>query len=66
MNKTEKEKRNAKKAQYKRQNEWQRENVERLSLVFPKGTKERIRSTGETLNGFVNECVKRELENRGV
>jgi hypothetical protein len=50
------------KARYKRQNEKAKENYDRSSVLFPKGTIERIKSHGETVNGFINRVVADELE----
>lgn len=33
-----------------------------LRILTPKGTKERIRKTGKTVNAFVNELVLKELD----
>lgn len=38
------------------------ENYDRVSLTLPKGTKEKILATGNTINGFINEAVKIMLE----
>lgn len=51
------------KKQFDRQNEWIKNNYERQSVTFPKGTKERIKAvTGESVNGFINRLVNNELE----
>ncbi len=55
--KNDEEREEAKKHRYKRMNEWQKENVERISIVVPKGTKERITGHGYTVNKFVNEAI---------
>ena len=55
--KSDEEREEAKKQRYKRMNEWQKENVERISIVVPKGTKERIADHGYTVNKFVNEAI---------
>jgi len=47
---------------YKRQNKYIAENYDRVSLTLPKGTKQRITSKGETVNGFINRIVLNELE----
>ena len=47
---------------YKRQNKYIAENYDRVSLTLPKGTKQRITSKGETVNGFINRIVLAELE----
>lgn len=49
--------------QYKRQNEWNRQNYDRISCTLPKGTKERIAATGESANGLINKLVLEYLEN---
>lgn len=48
--------------QYKRQNEHIKENYDRVSITLPKGTKERIKATGESINGFVCRLVTAELD----
>lgn len=47
---------------YKRQNKYIAENYDRVSLTLPKGTKQRITSKGETVNGFINRIALSELE----
>lgn len=49
-------------ARIKRQNEHIKENYDRVSVTLPKGTKERITSKGETINGFIGRLVAAELE----
>ncbi len=46
----------------KDQNKWIKENYERVSLLLPIGTKERIGELGYTVNKFINEAVKEKLE----
>lgn len=48
--------------QYKRQNEHIRENYDRISVTLPKGTKDRIKSTGESINGYISRLVLADLE----
>lgn len=55
----------ARKRKLGQQNEWQKENMERMSVVFNKGTKERIASVGGSINGFIREAVENELRRRG-
>ena len=51
-------------------NNWQRENVDRVNLLVPKGKKSEIKNhaehLGESLNGFINraitETMARDLE----
>lgn len=55
------------KTEYK--NKWQAENCERISLVVPKGKKDKIKayaeSKGESINGFVNRAIDEAMENEG-
>ena len=46
----------------KRQNEHIKENYDRVSVTLPKGTKERIKTKGESINGFIIRSVLAELE----
>ena len=48
--------------QYKRQNEHIKENYDRVSITLPKGTKERIKATGETINAYIARLVLEDLE----
>jgi len=48
--------------QYRRQNEYIKNTFDRVSVTLPKGTKERITATGESLNGFINRLVAQELQ----
>lgn len=50
-------------AQYKRQNEYIKNNYERQSVTLPIGTKEKIKARGETVNGLVNRLLKEYLDN---
>ena len=43
--------------QYKRQNDHIKNSYERVSVVLPIGTKNRIKAQGETVNGLVNRLV---------
>lgn len=47
--------------QYKRQNEHIKENYDRVSITLPKGTKERIKARGETVNGYITRLVLSDL-----
>ena len=47
--------------QYKRQNEHIKENYDRVSVTLPKGTKERIKAKGETVNGYITRLVLSDL-----
>lgn len=48
-------------------NKWQAEKCDRISLVVPKGKKEKIKayaeSKGESLNRFVNRTIDEAMEN---
>lgn len=48
--------------QYKRQNEYIKNSFDRVSVTLPKGTKERITATGESVNGFIKRLVMDELQ----
>ena len=48
--------------QYKRQNEHIKENYDRISITLPKGTKERINSKGESINGYITRIVLADLD----
>ena len=48
--------------QYKRQNEHIKENYDRISITLPKGTKERIKSKGESINGYITRIVLADLD----
>jgi len=43
--------------QYKRQNKHIKEKYDRVSITLPKGTKERIKAKGETINGYITRLV---------
>lgn len=49
------------KARFKRQNEAIKEKYERITVTVPKGTKERILETGESLNGYINRIIQENL-----
>ena len=48
--------------QYKRQNDHIKENYDRISITLPKGTKERIKSKGESINGYITRLVLTDLD----
>ena len=50
------------KSRVKRQNEKAKENYDRISVMLPKGTKDRIQGPGLTINGFVNQLVLDKLD----
>lgn len=39
---------------------------DRILVKFPKGTKERIQASGETVNGFINRAVADKLKERNL
>ena len=53
------------KAQQKASREYHKKNYDNILVRFPKGTKERIQSTGETVNGYINKAVEEKLERDG-
>ncbi len=50
------------KSRVKRQNKKAKENYDRISVMLPKGTKDRIQAQGLTINGFVNQLVLDKLD----
>lgn len=51
------------KEQYKRQNAYIESNYDRVSVTFPKGTKEEIAKRGESANGLIKRLVAEYLAN---
>lgn len=51
--------------QYKRQNEHIKETYDRVSVTLPKGTKERIKAKGESINGYITRLVLADLDATG-
>lgn len=49
-------------ARYKKQNEAIKENYDRVSVTLPKGTKERIKAKGESINGYITRLVLADLD----
>lgn len=47
---------------YKKQNEYIKGNYDRVSATLPKGTADRIKALGLSINGFINDSVLAELE----
>lgn len=41
---------------------YDKKNYDRILVKFPKGTKQQIQATGETVNGFINKAVAERLE----
>lgn len=62
MAKTDKEILEKYKARVKAQNEAAKENWDTVSCRLPKGTKDRIKALGLTVNGVINDCVLKFLE----
>lgn len=50
-------------ARLKKQNQAIKENYDRISCTLPKGTKEKIIQSGNTVNGLVNKLVVEYLDN---
>lgn len=52
------------KTEYK--NNWQKENVDRINLIVPKGQKDTIKAhaetRGESMNGFINRAISETIE----
>ena len=47
---------------YKKNNEKIKQNYDRVSIALPKGTKDRIKATGDTLNNFIINAVMEKLK----
>lgn len=47
---------------YKKNNEKIKQNYDRVSIALPKGTKDRIKATGDTLNNFIINAVMERLK----
>lgn len=45
---------------------YQEKAYDRILLLLPKGTKDLIKSTGETVNGFINRAVADRLQAMGI
>lgn len=52
------------KKRYKDQNNKIKENYDRVSVTLPKDTKKRIQALGLSINGYINELVLKDLEQR--
>lgn len=48
--------------QFARQNKFISENYDRQTVTLKKGTKDRIKATGESVNSFINRLVMAELD----
>lgn len=47
-------------------NNYNKENYDRINAMFPKGTKERIKATGESASGLLNRLLEEEFKRLGV
>ena len=47
---------------YKKQNDKIKDNYDRVSVTLPKGTKDRIKKLGLSINGYINALVLDDLE----
>lgn len=43
---------------------WESKAYDRIMIRFPKGTRDRIKSTGESINGYVVRCVLSRLDDQ--
>lgn len=53
-------------ARVKANKKYQDKAYDRLSVLLPKGTKERITATGSTVNGYISSVVLAALDDRDV
>ena len=56
------EKKKVSEAQMRATAEYEKKNYDKVLVRFPKGTKELIQATGETVNGFIVSAVNEKLE----
>ena len=57
INMTGKEAKERLEKQYRRQNNFVKNNYDRISVTVPKGTRARIKATGETANGIISRLL---------
>lgn len=54
-------------AQYNRQNEYNKKNYERISLMLPAGEREKVRVAAESqnmsMNAYIIEAIKEKMKN---
>ena len=41
---------------------YKKENYDNVSIMLPKGTKDKIKETGESVNSFINKAVAEKFE----
>ena len=58
------EKKKASEAHMRATAKWEKENYDKVLVRFPKGTKEKITNTGNSLNGFIVSAVNVKLERK--
>lgn len=56
------EKKKASDAHMRATAKWEKENYDKVLVRFPKGTKEKINNTGNSLNGFIVAAVNEKLQ----
>ena len=49
-------------AQAKATKRYEEKKYDKVLVRLPKGTKEKIKATGESINGFINRLIKEELK----
>ena len=45
---------------------YEKKHYDRIMIRFPKGTKDRIKQTGQSVNGFVAQSTLNSLAERGI
>ena len=58
------EKKKASEAHIRATAKWEKENYDKVLVRLPKGTKEKITNTGNSLNGFIVSAVNEKLERK--
>jgi len=54
------------KAQQKSVRKYEKEHYDQILIRFPKGTKDLIKDTGKSVNGYVNDAVYEKLCHDGI
>ena len=52
--------------QYRRQNDHIKANYDRVNVLLPKGAKDAIKATGESINAYFNRLYAEDMQRRGT
>lgn len=56
----------SRKKQYKRQNDFVKENYDRIAVLLPQGVKDRIKNSGVSINAFCLDAILKALEENNL